>query len=78
MSKPRDILEAAGDGSVPGAVGLVARGGRVEVQAVGRGVPTSPACCQHDELIGRAATLTGFTGIRVSAVCRERKCPLDR
>jgi hypothetical protein len=37
MSKLCDILEAAGDGSVPGAVGLVARGGRVEVQAVGRG-----------------------------------------
>jgi CubicO group peptidase (beta-lactamase class C family) len=36
MTKLREVLEThVGNGSVPGAVGLVARGDRVEVQAVG-------------------------------------------
>ena len=36
MSELRDILQTyVSNGSVPGAVGLVARGDRVEVQAVG-------------------------------------------
>src|SRR5262245_55823596 len=36
MSNLRDVLQAyVSNGSVPGAVGLVARGGTVEVQAVG-------------------------------------------
>ncbi|MEV7967299.1 serine hydrolase domain-containing protein [Sphaerisporangium sp. NPDC088356] len=36
MSILRDLLKAyVGDGSVPGVVGLVARGGGVEVEAVG-------------------------------------------
>ena len=36
MSSLRDILQIyVNNGSVPGAVGLIARGDRVEVQAVG-------------------------------------------
>jgi CubicO group peptidase (beta-lactamase class C family) len=36
MTSMRDVLETAvGNGSVPGAVGLLARGDRVEVQAIG-------------------------------------------
>lgn len=38
MSNLHDVLEThVGNGSVPGAVGLVGRGDRVEVQAVGSG-----------------------------------------
>jgi CubicO group peptidase (beta-lactamase class C family) len=58
MSTLRDILERhVGRGSVPGAVGLVARDGRVEVQAVGSADAEGSSPMDRDSIF-RIASLT--------------------
>ena len=58
MSNLRDILERhVGRGSVPGAVGLVARDGRVEVQAAGSADAEGSAPMDRDSIF-RIASLT--------------------
>jgi CubicO group peptidase (beta-lactamase class C family) len=58
MSNLRDILERhVGSGSVPGAVGLVARDGPVEVQAVGSADAEGSSPMARDSIF-RIASLT--------------------
>jgi CubicO group peptidase (beta-lactamase class C family) len=58
MSKLRDILETnVGTGPVPGAVGLVACDGRVEVQAAGAAGAPGSAPMARDSIF-RIASIT--------------------
>ena len=58
MSKLRDILQASvSDGSVPGAVGLIARGDRVEAQAAGSADAGGTSPMARDSIF-RVASIT--------------------
>lgn len=62
MSTLREVLERhVRDGSVPGAVGLVARRGRVDLQAVG-GADTGGGTPMAPDSIFRIASHTGRYG----------------
>ena len=58
MSELRDILQTyVGNGSVPGAVGLIARGDRVEVEAAGS-ADVDGTCPMARDSIFRVASIT--------------------
>ena len=58
MSRLRDILQTSvSDGSVPGAVGLIARGGRVEAQAAGSAGTDGTSPMARDSIF-RVASIT--------------------
>ena len=76
--KMRDILEAAvGDGSVPGAVGLVARGGRVEVQAVGSTDVQGSAPMARDSIFRIASVTKPITAAAVMMLVEDGRIALD-
>ena len=78
MSKLRDILQThVSNGSVPGAVGLIARGDRVEVQAAGS-AGTDGACPMARDSIFRIASITKpVTAAAVMMLVQDGRVALD-
>ncbi|MHA6765151.1 serine hydrolase domain-containing protein [Streptacidiphilus sp. PAMC 29251] len=78
MTELRDILEQhVGDGAAPGAVGLVARGDRVEVQAVGS-VDVDGTAPMAEDSIFRVASLTKpITAAAVLMLVEDGRIALD-
>jgi CubicO group peptidase (beta-lactamase class C family) len=78
MSKLRDILQANVDnGSVPGAVGLVARDGRVEVQAVGSADVQGSAPMASDSIFRIASLTKPITAAAVMMLVEDGRIALD-
>ena len=78
MSKLRDILETnVGTGSVPGAVGLVARDGRVEVQAVGSADVQGSAPMARDSIFRIASITKPITAAAVMMLVEDGRIALD-
>jgi CubicO group peptidase (beta-lactamase class C family) len=78
MSKLRDILEAnVGTGPVPGAVGLVARDGRVEVQAVGCADVQGSAPMARDSIFRIASITKPITAAAVLMLVEDGRIALD-
>jgi CubicO group peptidase (beta-lactamase class C family) len=78
MSKLRDILEAnVGTGPVPGAVGLVARDGRVEVQAVGGADVQGSAPMARDSIFRIASITKPITAAAVLMLVEDGRIALD-
>ena len=78
MSNLRDILQTyVSTGSVPGAVGLIARGDRVEVQAVGC-AGTDGTCPMARDSIFRIASITKpITAAAVMMLVEDGQITLD-
>jgi CubicO group peptidase (beta-lactamase class C family) len=78
MSNLRDILQTyVSNGSVPGAVGLIARGDRVEVQAVGC-AGTDGTCPMARDSIFRIASITKpITAAAVMMLVQDGQITLD-
>jgi CubicO group peptidase (beta-lactamase class C family) len=78
MSKLRNILEThVGNGSVPGAVGLVARGGRVEVQAAGAAGGAGSASMTRDSIFRIASITKPITAAAVMMLVEDGRIALD-
>jgi CubicO group peptidase (beta-lactamase class C family) len=78
MSKLRDILETnVGTGPVPGAVGLVARDGRVEVQAVGSADVQGSAPMARDSIFRIASITKPITAAAVMMLVEDGRIALD-
>jgi CubicO group peptidase (beta-lactamase class C family) len=77
MSKLRDILETAvADGSVPGAVGLVARDDRIEVQAVGDADTQGTAPMAQDSIFRIASITKPITAAAVMMLVEDGRIAL--
>ena len=78
MSELRDILQANVDnGSVPGAVGLVARDGRVEVQAAGSAGVQGSAPMAGDSIFRIASMTKPITAAAVMMLVEDGRIALD-
>ena len=78
MSNLRDILEMhVGSGSVPGAVGLVARGDRVEVQAVGSPDAEGRSPMARDSIFRIASVTKPVTAAAVMMLVGDGRVALD-
>jgi CubicO group peptidase (beta-lactamase class C family) len=78
MNNLHDILESyVADGSVPGAVGLVARGDRVEVQAVGSADVEGGAPVTRDSIFRLASITKPMTATAVMMLVEDGRLALD-
>jgi CubicO group peptidase (beta-lactamase class C family) len=78
MSKLRDILQAhVGDGSVPGAVGLIARGDRVEVQAAGSAGVDGTSPMARDSIFRVASITKPITAAAVMMLVDDGRIALE-
>jgi CubicO group peptidase (beta-lactamase class C family) len=78
MSKLRDILETnIGTGPVPGAVGLVARDGLAEVQAVGSADVQGSAPMARDSIFRIASITKPITAAAVMMLVEDGRIALD-
>lgn len=78
MSNLRNILETyVGNGSVPGAVGLVARDGRVEVQAAGSADTDGSAPMAPDSIFRVASITKPITAAAVMMLVEDGRIALD-
>ena len=78
MSKLSDILQAyAGDGSVPGVVGLIARGDRVEVQAAGWGDVDGTFPMARDSIFRVASITKPITAAAVMMLVDDGRIALE-
>jgi CubicO group peptidase (beta-lactamase class C family) len=78
MASLHDILERyVGNGSVPGAVGMVARGGRVEVQAVGSADAEGSSPMARDSIFRIASITKPITAAAVMMLVDDGRIALD-
>ena len=78
MSKLRDILQTyVNNGSVPGAVGLIARGDRVEVQAVGCTGTDGTYPMARDSIFRIASITKPVTAAAVMMLVQDGQITLD-
>ena len=78
MSKLSDILQAyTGDGSVPGAVGLIARGDRVEVQTAGWGDVDGTFPMARDSIFRVASITKPITAAAVMMLVDDGRIALE-
>jgi len=78
MSNLRDILETyVSNGSVPGAVGLIARGDRVEVQAAGSAEAAGTAPMARDSIFRIASITKPITAAAVMMLVEEGRIALE-
>ena len=78
MTKLRDTLDTyVGNGSVPGAVGLVARGDRVEVRAVGSADVGGTAPMARDSIFRIASITKPITAAAVLMLVEDGRIALD-
>ncbi|MFK0043838.1 serine hydrolase domain-containing protein [Streptomyces sp. NPDC090741] len=78
MSDLRDILERhVSSGSLPGAVGLVARGDRVEVEAVGSADVEGTAPMVRDSIFRIASMTKPVTAVAAMTLVEERLLALE-
>ena len=78
MSNLRDILQTHVDnGSVPGAVGLIARGDRVEVQAVGCAGTDGTYPMARDSIFRIASITKPITAAAVMMLVQDGRITLD-
>jgi CubicO group peptidase (beta-lactamase class C family) len=78
VSKLSDILQTyAGNGSVPGAVGLIARGDRVEVQAAGWGDVEGTFPMARDSIFRVASTTKPITAAAVMMLVDDGRIALE-
>jgi CubicO group peptidase (beta-lactamase class C family) len=78
MSTLHDLLQThASNGSVPGAVGLVARGGQVEVQAVGAADVDSARPMARDSIFRIASITKPITAAAVMLLAEDGAIALD-
>ena len=78
VSKLSDILQAyAGDGSVPGAVGLIARGDRVEVQTAGWGDVDGTFPMARDSIFRVASITKPITAAAVMMLVDDGRIALE-
>jgi CubicO group peptidase (beta-lactamase class C family) len=78
MTNLRDILETyVSDGSVPGAVALVARGDRVEVQAVGSVDVEGTRAMARDSIFRIASITKPITAAAVMMLVEDGRIALD-
>ncbi|MFF1646287.1 serine hydrolase domain-containing protein [Streptomyces sp. NPDC058240] len=78
MSNLRDLLEKhVGGGSAPGAVGLVARGDRVEVAAVGSADAGGTAAMARDSIFRIASMTKPVTAAATMMLVEEGRIALD-
>ena len=78
MSNLHDILQAyVSNGSVPGAVGLIARGGRVEVQAAGSADVGGTSPMARDSIFRIASITKPITAAAVMMLVEDGRIALD-
>jgi CubicO group peptidase (beta-lactamase class C family) len=78
VSKLSDILQTyAGNGSVPGAVGLIARGDRVEVQAAGWGDVDGTSPMARDSIFRIASITKPITAAAVMMLVDDGRIALE-
>ena len=78
MSNLRDILQTyVSNGSVPGAVGLVARGDRVEVQAAGSANAEGTSPMARDSIFRIASITKPITAAAVMMLVEDGRIALD-
>src|SRR5215831_7097864 len=78
MSKLRDILQTyVSNGSVPGAVALVARGDRVEVQAVGSAGVDRTSPMARDSIFRIASITKPITAAAVMMLVEDGRIALE-
>jgi CubicO group peptidase (beta-lactamase class C family) len=78
MSNLHDILQTyVSNGSVPGAVGLVARGGQVEVQAVGAADVDGTRPMARDSIFRIASITKPITAAAVMMLAEDGRIALD-
>ncbi len=78
MSNLRDILETyVSNGSVPGAVGLIARGDRVEVQAAGSAEAAGTSPMARDSIFRIASITKPITAAAVMMLVEEGRIALE-
>ena len=78
MSKLSDILQAyTGDGSVPGAVGLIARGDRVEVEAAGSASADGSSPMARDSIFRVASITKPITAAAVMMLVDDGRIALE-
>jgi CubicO group peptidase (beta-lactamase class C family) len=78
MSKLRDILEShVSNGSVPGAVGLTARGGQVEVQAAGSADVDGTSPMARDSIFRIASITKPITAAAVMMLVEDGRIALE-
>ena len=78
MNKLRDILQShVSDGSVPGAVGLIARGDRVEVQTAGWGDVDGTFHMARDSIFRVASITKPITAAAVMMLVDDGRIALD-
>jgi CubicO group peptidase (beta-lactamase class C family) len=78
MSNLHDILQTyVSDGSVPGAVGLMARGDRVEVQVVGSADPGGNSPMARDSIFRIASITKPITAAAVMMLVEDGRIALD-
>jgi CubicO group peptidase (beta-lactamase class C family) len=78
MGDLRDILQSyVSDGSVPGAVGLVARGGRVEVQVAGSADAGGTSPMARDSIFRIASITKPITAAAVMMLVEDGRIALD-
>jgi CubicO group peptidase (beta-lactamase class C family) len=78
MSNLRDILETyVGNGSVPGAVGLVSRGDRVELQAVGSAGAEGSSPMARDSIFRIASITKPIIAAAVMVLVEDGRIALD-
>jgi CubicO group peptidase (beta-lactamase class C family) len=78
MASLHDILATyVGNGSVPGAVGLVARGGRVEVQVVGSADAEGSSPMARDSIFRIASITKPITAAAVMMLVEDGRIALD-
>src|SRR5205814_2378031 len=77
MAGLHDLLEGyVGSGTLPGAVGLVARGDRAEVAAVGSATAGGPAMAR-DSIFRLASVTKPITAAAVMMLVDDRRLALD-
>src|SRR6478672_26648 len=78
MSELRDILQThVSNGSVPGAVGLIARGGQVEVQAAGSADVDGTAPMGRDSIFRIASITKPITAAAVMMLVEDGRIALE-
>jgi CubicO group peptidase (beta-lactamase class C family) len=78
MSNLRDILQTyVSNGSVPGAVGLMARGGRVEVQVAGSADTDGTSPMARDSIFRIASITKPITAAAVMMLIEDGRIALD-
>src|SRR3954468_10714595 len=78
MTELRDVLEShVSKGPTPGAVGLVARGGQVEVQAVGSVDDDDSAPMARDSIFRIASLTKPIVAAAVMMLVDDRRIALD-